>query len=36
MFCGTDNIMWIIPHVQTMKNILQDIVTLTKHCYEYE
>ena len=34
MFCGTDNIMWNIPHIQPKWwNILPNIVSPTWHCY---
>ena len=37
MFCGTDNIMWDIPHIQPKcENIPQNIISPTKHGYESE
>ena len=37
MFCGTDNIMWDIPHIQPKHgNIPQNVINPTKHCYGSE
>ena len=39
MFCGTDSILWNIPHIQNslnVGNILWNIVSPTEHCYECE